>query len=111
MSLAGCRYGCDILSGLALLHARGVVMLDLKPQNVLLDDQNRAVLADFGLARVLREGATHASVSASYGCCLIFLVLVVHQVVCLLPVSSAVILVYAFTGGERRGWHVGLHGP
>ncbi len=59
----GRRYGCDILSGLAELHRRGIVMLDLKPQNVLLDDSGRAVLADFGLARVLKEGATHASVS------------------------------------------------
>jgi serine/threonine protein kinase len=59
----GCRYGCDILSGLAALHANGILMLDLKPQNVLLDEDDRAVLADFSLARVLSEGETHVSVS------------------------------------------------
>jgi serine/threonine protein kinase len=69
LSPDGRRYGCDILSGLAELHARGIVMLDLKPQNVLLDDSDRAVLADFGLARVLREGDSHASVSC-VGVCL-----------------------------------------
>jgi hypothetical protein len=47
-----------VLHGLEELHAAGVVVLDLKPANVLLADQGRAVLADFGLARVMQEGAT-----------------------------------------------------
>jgi E3 ubiquitin-protein ligase KEG len=47
-----------VAHGLAELHAAGIVVLDLKPANVLLTDQGRAVLADFGLARVLQEGAT-----------------------------------------------------
>jgi serine/threonine protein kinase len=45
------RYGCDILSGVRELHSRGIIMLDLKPGNVLLRADGQAVLADFGLAK------------------------------------------------------------
>lgn len=39
----------DVLSGLARVHARGIVHLDLKPVNVLMADRG-AVLSDFGIA-------------------------------------------------------------
>ncbi len=57
-----CRYGCDILSGLQELHQGGIVMMDLKPANVLLSGEGRALLTDFGLAHVLREGASRVTV-------------------------------------------------
>jgi hypothetical protein len=40
-----------LLESLARVHFAGVLHLDLKPGNVLLDDHGRPVITDFGLAR------------------------------------------------------------
>lgn len=41
----------DLASALAHAHARGVVHRDVKPGNIVLDDDGHATLLDFGLAR------------------------------------------------------------
>ncbi|HLZ26317.1 MAG TPA: serine/threonine-protein kinase [Chloroflexota bacterium] len=46
----------QIAAGLDYAHVRGVIHRDIKPGNVLMTEEGRAVLADFGLAWLL-EGA------------------------------------------------------
>ncbi|HRI71548.1 MAG TPA: serine/threonine-protein kinase, partial [Polyangium sp.] len=46
----------DVLEGLAYAHEQGYVHRDIKPQNLLLDDQNRVLVADFGLAKAFENG-------------------------------------------------------
>ena len=41
----------QILAGTKFAHERGIIHRDLKPQNVLVDREGRARVADFGIAR------------------------------------------------------------
>ncbi|CAL5428157.1 unnamed protein product [Camellia sinensis] len=50
-----CKFGADIARGVAELHAAGVVCMNLKPSNFLLDPSGCAVVSDYGLPMILKK--------------------------------------------------------
>ena len=50
------RIAGELAGALAHAHSRGLVHRDLKPANVLFDDEGRAKIADFGIARLSGAG-------------------------------------------------------
>jgi len=47
------RLGDEVCAGLAHAHERGVIHRDIKPHNILLDENGHAKVTDFGIARAL----------------------------------------------------------
>ncbi len=46
----------QIVAALEYAHARDIVHLDVKPPNILIDDDKTVYLTDFGIARAMRQG-------------------------------------------------------
>jgi eukaryotic-like serine/threonine-protein kinase len=53
--------GLQLIAAVEAIHQQGIVHCDIKPQNILLDKQNRLYLSDLGLAAALT--------SVSHQCC------------------------------------------
>lgn len=47
------RYGIDLAQGILKLHSKGILVLNLKPSNVLLNENDQALLGDFGIPYLL----------------------------------------------------------
>ncbi|KAF8393167.1 hypothetical protein HHK36_021408 [Tetracentron sinense] len=47
------RYGIELAEGILELHSKGILVLNLKPCNFLLNEHDQAVLGDFGIPYLL----------------------------------------------------------
>ena len=61
--------GRGVAEALALVHARGIVHRDVKPENLILadGDPRRVKLVDFGIARAANPGGRLTSTGVAVG--------------------------------------------
>jgi serine/threonine-protein kinase len=61
------RYVCTVARAVEHLHSQGIVHRDLKPSNILLDEDDRPYVTDFGLIKMLGAGSQATTTGAILG--------------------------------------------
>ncbi|KAL2318376.1 hypothetical protein Fmac_032252 [Flemingia macrophylla] len=64
------KVAIDVAKGLAYLHhdcRSRILHLDVKPENILLDESYRALVSDFGLAKLIGKDESHKVISTVGG--------------------------------------------
>jgi serine/threonine protein kinase len=57
----------QIAAALDYAHTRNIAHLDLKPANLLIHEDGRLLLSDFGLAHLMEQGAVEGGTSLQFG--------------------------------------------
>ena len=62
-----CHFGYDLMEGLQYIHSKSVVCCDLKPSNILLDEDGTLKFSDFGLSQLLGDIGTATAEQSKRG--------------------------------------------
>ena len=60
------KFARDLIQAVDCIHKHRVLHCDIKPQNILVDDNNEAKLADFGTASIIGDNDILSGARGTY---------------------------------------------